>query len=353
MQCKCKLYVLVASSSKSCDLCENVKLPNLNRHYVTSGLINLSLPSPSPIPLIPSSVNPCRLRCENVVMMLWRRRRHLKHTTGQSKVKWSVREVIGQGGFNDGIMLPLTHGLISHHPLSIPAHYHLIDMSFLNLSKSRPNKHTDRALWNSSWENDLKIWQTFEHTPPKLYIQDPRIHAYGTKTESVLLQALGHIESDIIRLQSDLHHKAVIRLATGNFAEEWTTLSTSSRETHLLEALYKASTTGPDMEGCRKWCPELTLQAFAQDGRRYVDFLESFVGSATATVEEKKVVTFFPNPVVDKIFAMTKDLQGSAFALKMRLDRAFFMTMFLWRTLLAFVRAQVYFTPFLQRFIDP
>lgn len=217
-------------------------------------------------------------------------------------------------------------------------------MSFLDLSKSRPNKHTDRARWNLSWENDLKIWQIFEHTPPNLYLQDRRIHAHGIRTESVLLRGLEYIKLDIIRLQSDLHHKAVIRMATRNFAEEWTALSASSRETHLLEALYQVSNTGPDMEDYRKWCPELTLQAFAQ-GRPYIDLLESFVSSATETVKEKKTVTFFPHPVVDKIFAMVEDLQGSTFALKMRLDRALFMTMFLWRTLLAFVRACIYSSP--------
>ena len=113
--------------------------------------------------------------------------------------------------------------------------------------------------------------------------------------ESVLRQGLEHIKPDIIRLQLDLHHKAVIRMATRNFAEEWTALSASSRETHLLEALYRASNAGPDIENYRKWCPELTLQAFAREGRPYIDLLESFVSSATVTVKEKNTVTFFPH----------------------------------------------------------
>lgn len=167
-----------------------------------------------------------------------------------------------------------------------------------------------------------------------------------------MLRDLEYIKLDIIRLQSDLHHKAVIRMATRNFAEEWTALSVSSRETHLLEALYQVSNTGPDMEDHRKWCPELMLQAFAQEGRPYIDLLESFVSSATVTINEKKIVTPFPHPVVDKIFAMIEDLQGSTFALKMRLDRALFITMFLWRTLLAFVRACIYSSLSLKQVVD-
>jgi hypothetical protein len=225
-------------------------------------------------------------------------------------------------------------------------------MSFLNLSKSRPNKHTDRTHWNSSWEHDLKIWQTFERTLPDLYLEDRRVHAHGVRTESVLLRGLEYIKLDIIRLQLDLHHKAVIRMATRDFAEEWTALSVRSRETHLLEALYRVSNAGPDMEDHRKWCPELTLQAFAQEGRPYIDLLELFVNSAIVTVKDKKIVTFFPHPVVDKVFALAEDLQGSTFALKMRLDRALFITMFLWRTLLAFVRACIYFFSFLQQLIS-
>ncbi|KAH8093893.1 hypothetical protein BXZ70DRAFT_1010221 [Cristinia sonorae] len=198
-------------------------------------------------------------------------------------------------------------------------------MAFLKLSKTRPDKYTDRALWNESWEKDMKIYETFRDKGiPDLSL--------GGSSPSLKSSNLDELCRDLLTLQSDVRRKAITRLATDQFAEKWADLPAEKRMDHILEALFRTCTASPDFEDFRKWCPDMTVEGLGRDPGSYMDLL----GVLTDGVDGQ--LTVFPHPVVDAILERLRQRSPNAevFLEMLRLGRTNFVTMVLWRVYLSF-----------------
>ncbi|KAF8967638.1 hypothetical protein BDZ97DRAFT_1916589 [Flammula alnicola] len=201
-------------------------------------------------------------------------------------------------------------------------------MSFLRLSKSRPDKHTNRMAWNESWEKDLDIYETFRYKFPSIPLLQPPNHSPKDRigVEMGLMAFNQTFHNDLFLLQQDVCRRATTRLATDDFAEKWTALKPACREEYILEALYKTSTAGPDFEQFRQWCPDLKVDTLGREGASYLDLL-MFLIQSNSEANGKVALVFFPHPMVDRIFNAIQDLEGQTYALKLRMNRSFFITM--------------------------
>jgi len=209
-------------------------------------------------------------------------------------------------------------------------------MAFLNLTKVRPNKHAQRSKWNESWENDMKIWQTFAQRPPNLtYTEDSASRTYRLLTQASMAKDLERVRSDILDLQSDARRRIIMRLASNNFAENWASTPLQKRKEYILEAIYKTSSAGLDFEDYRKWCPEITVEGLGGHPQAYLKLLMFFVESEIKVKGETQL-TYFPHPVVDSIFRRIESYDAVAVS-KFKMDRTLYITMILWRVYLAFV----------------
>jgi len=193
-------------------------------------------------------------------------------------------------------------------------------MAFLNLSTVRPDKHKDRISWNVSWEEDLGIYTTFKHDLPELYLRNPNFAVYGKEFEAVIDYMNDVRKAELIAIQEEAARKALARLAAEDFGEKWAALAVDIRKKHILEAIFKTSTTGPDMEDYRKRCPDITLDRLGNKGQAYLDLLMHLIDSESYTNGKGELV-FFPHPIVDTIFLKIKQLQGAGIYLKMQKGR--------------------------------
>ncbi|KAH8093892.1 hypothetical protein BXZ70DRAFT_369185 [Cristinia sonorae] len=198
-------------------------------------------------------------------------------------------------------------------------------MAFLDSNRVRPDKHKDRAYWNKSWEDDLQLWRTYSI---------PNIPRAQVPSSVELTSAdLDPIRSDILSVQTDTRKMALSRFATDQFAEKWTGLSPSRRKEHVLEALYQTCTMGPDLERYRKWCPDMNVDALGSDPQAYLTLLMALIEG------EDNQIKSFPHLVVDGLFGKwARSAKNGTLVVieKMRLDRTFFISMTLWKTLLSF-----------------
>lgn len=204
-----------------------------------------------------------------------------------------------------------------------------------NLSPTRPDKMADPKRWNESWETDLKAnYDTLRRRPlPTLNIS-ARSQSFA---QSLLPHTILYQEReirDVCKLQQDLARMALERLACDDLENKWMGLKQADREAFALRGLQKASCAGPDMEGHRKYCPDMTVRNLAGGGgKNYIDLL------LRKFIPEDGRITFkepihLPNDDVDRV------LQSPFFSLislSLKMHRAYFVTMTIWCILLAYV----------------
>lgn len=213
-----------------------------------------------------------------------------------------------------------------------------MSLAILTPLSQRPNKDTDRRRWNESWERDLrssysnigKLNSTVRLSP------QARQHGQSLTADSQLELYYERTTRDILDLQKDLREKASLKLGTDNLAQKWRELTLQRREALVLEGLYRASSAGQDMEGHRKWCPDLTLRTLSGNGGQgFINLLQQFVPE---NLDQARVAT---TPIMISHSGVNQLLRLESFAFLARgyrLHRCYFMTMTLWRILLALVR---------------
>ncbi|KAF8889365.1 hypothetical protein BD779DRAFT_341465 [Infundibulicybe gibba] len=208
-------------------------------------------------------------------------------------------------------------------------------MSIFDTARKRPNKDTDRLRWNQSWEKDLRdSYRAFARlknfSPP----QQPRSHQEAISAAEPHLRLYLHRQTrDICTLQTDLYNKAIQHIASEGLEDEWLKTAQARKEELVLEALYRASGAGPNMEDFRKWCPEATIAYLAGNGgRNFLDLLKKHIPENTGVELTEPI--YIPNTSVDRL--INSQPQFRTMAAGMRLHRSYFLTMVLWRMILAF-----------------
>jgi hypothetical protein len=193
-------------------------------------------------------------------------------------------------------------------------------LKFIDL-ESRPDKDTERALWNESWERDLK----------SNYADIRRRR--GILSPAGLLDQTGSVEpSAVCKLQQDLCEYAVHHLTNDQFAEKWKGHPQTQRDEVLLEALFQACVVD-DLEGHRVWCPEMTISYLGGNGGR--GLLALLLATLPEDVEHAFLEPkFVPHAEVDLLLQYK---QFSTSSTKIELQRAYFMTKVLLQILLTFV----------------
>ncbi|KAJ6567846.1 hypothetical protein B0H10DRAFT_1054095 [Mycena sp. CBHHK59/15] len=136
---------------------------------------------------------------------------------------------------------------------------------------------------------------------------------------------------EVCRLQDDLASLAARQFSNDDFEKKWAQLTDTRRGALVLEALVAAASVGPDMESRRNWCPEMTVEFLARDrGKNLIDLLDQLMPEdLTQPITEP---LFIPNKAVDLLF---QPLCKRA-ARGLYVERAYFLTLVLWRILLAF-----------------
>ncbi|KAF8888829.1 hypothetical protein BD779DRAFT_1672150 [Infundibulicybe gibba] len=202
-------------------------------------------------------------------------------------------------------------------------------MSIFDTTKKRPNKDTDRFRWNQSWEKDLQ----------DSYLAFARVKNFSPPSnqeaslESHMQLYLHRQTRDICSLQTDLYNIAVQHIASEGFEDEWMKTTQARKEELVLEGLYQVSGIAPDMEGFRKWCPEATIAYLAGNGgRNFLDLLKKHIPENIGVELTKPI--YIPNASVDRL--IDSQPQSRATAAMVRLHRSYFLTMVLWRMILAF-----------------
>lgn len=225
----------------------------------------------------------------------------------------------------------------------------------LDWGRARPDKDVARVAWNQSWETDLEQYYS---AVKRGHIQGIHIPQHvqnffrGPKQniELALLQQTKHVG----KLQQDIRNFALPKLAIEDLEDNWRSLNPTRREQLILLAFYKASTSSPDMEHHRKWCPEMTIANIAaNDGKYFMDLLTTLITRRSDAPDAE--VVHFPNPTVDYLLgspginAMGETMKRYALS-----NRTYFISLVVWRILLAFVSpSQLIFTNYLvDRFLN-
>ncbi|KAF8957199.1 hypothetical protein BDZ97DRAFT_1847730 [Flammula alnicola] len=208
-------------------------------------------------------------------------------------------------------------------------------MAFKAFQTSRPDKNKDRAGWNASWEQELKItyeaMERFAAAPSATNTKGSNTQKLAASMSPYLALHEERVTRDICKLQEDLVRRWLECMSSDNFERKWKELTQKRREELVLEGLYQASTTGPDMERHRRWCPDMTLENLAGNGGQgYIDMLMKLIpDDVGAKITEP---TMIPHTGLERYYMKA---EGST-PPEIRKYRAYFMDLTLWRILLAF-----------------
>ncbi|KJA22125.1 hypothetical protein HYPSUDRAFT_665697 [Hypholoma sublateritium FD-334 SS-4] len=207
----------------------------------------------------------------------------------------------------------------------------------LDWGRTRPDKDVARVAWNKSWETDLEQYYSalkkghIKGINIPLHVQN-FVRGPAQKIELALLQQTRHVG----RLQKDIRNFALPKLAIEDLENKWRLLDPTRREQLILLAFYKASTSSPDMEHHRKWCPEMTIAKIAaNDGKYFIDLLTTLVTQRSDALEAE--VVNFPNPMFDYLLrTLGIDATGERMKRYALSNRTYFISLVGWRILLAF-----------------
>lgn len=203
-------------------------------------------------------------------------------------------------------------------------------------AEQRPDKTAHRIHWNQTWEQDLELTYRAGYLPPRN--ADPKLQ----KLIASVLPPKGHQSiaelreaRDICALQTDVAQYALGCLIYDGFERKWMAAPSARREELVLEGLCLAAGAAPFMEEYRKWCPELTLRTLAHEygGQGYLDLLMEHMPDEIG--QEVTTPVLVRHAGVERFLAVES---MSMIAPRLRLHRAYFMTLTLWQILLTFVR---------------
>jgi len=199
----------------------------------------------------------------------------------------------------------------------------------------RPNKDEDPVAWNKDWEEELRQLYVLAHGDIKNVRLAMGVPVKLTTSAEEILQ-IEKQNGGTALLQNDIRGFALARMATDDFERKFKSLETSSRRDLILEALWKTANIGAgDMEGRRRWCPEMTLSNLADNGGRgFLEILGTIM-TEDPTIDRSEPVHIL-NPLIERFWTLL-NIRSKDVKQEFQSHRSYFISMFIWRTLLAFV----------------
>lgn len=207
----------------------------------------------------------------------------------------------------------------------------------------RPDLHTSRFAWESSWQQDLdKAYRrsALALLPLTLAGIIPAGEVAKSTSDGHLL-SLQREQLAICALQKDLMTIALMLLAEEDFENRWLGLTGEQRREFVMEGIYRTMRI-PDMEDRRQWCPDSTLAHLTSDnGKTYLNMLKGLLPEDLHTPLTEP--TQIPHPVIDRFFSLSaSDLNKPGMKTMIRMhrqSRIYCLSAILWNILLACVRA--------------
>ncbi|KAJ7271050.1 hypothetical protein C8J57DRAFT_1180102 [Mycena rebaudengoi] len=136
---------------------------------------------------------------------------------------------------------------------------------------------------------------------------------------------------EVCRLQTDIALFASRQFSVDDFERKWMELGEKRRKELALSAMTKLASIGPDIEPRRVWCPETTLQFLGGDGGRgFLDLLTKTIPDDLGQPIKEPI--FIPNKALDALLRPV----AAAPARRVLMDRAYYLSLVLWRVLLDF-----------------
>lgn len=200
----------------------------------------------------------------------------------------------------------------------------------------RPDKHTQRKQWNASWEQDLNNGYSTAMQPrrrPKI-VSSPELKKLVRDTLQQSLLAQEKTLQSIIQLQKDIVEYASIKHRHGDVVAAWKGINEPTRRDIVLEAFYNVSLAGPDMEGHRKWCPDMTIANICRNsGQLFLQNLSTLIEYWAAN---PALPALFQHAAVDRV---NDEMDVDLMVKNNKISRAYFVSFVVWRILLGLVSA--------------
>lgn len=211
------------------------------------------------------------------------------------------------------------------------------------MSKS-PSFNVDRIRWNRVWENELNKIYGSRDIPS--YTGSSAIDGVGMRSmwnhlaaSDATVQTINTMVKEVATLQRDLSRKAALRFAEDNFESKWKSCTPETREKWILEGLVRTCQASPDFEERRKACPEVTLLRLNKaNGQPFLNLLQALC------LENIDEVPSNPKPLpsdsFDRMNGHKLNIQNPGRQLVQLAEltqRTYFLVMFVWNVLLAFV----------------
>ncbi|KAJ7574443.1 hypothetical protein C8J56DRAFT_472398 [Mycena floridula] len=217
-------------------------------------------------------------------------------------------------------------------------------------SRTAPKISQARCSWNAASEKKIdKIFGTavpFKAPPgrrplPSILDGFPDFLYRKLAEDDATVQNTHVIAKQICTLQRDLSKKVSRRFAEDDFVGEWKRCTAKDREAWMLEGLQRTCNASPDFEEWRTWCPETTIvRCNYESGQGFLDLIGQLVGQDLVNVPADYRIV--PNTVFDTMNKQTATDKPETHPGRRMLQRSnnnrriYFLTMFVWTTLLAF-----------------
>lgn len=200
----------------------------------------------------------------------------------------------------------------------------------------RPDKQKQRQQWNASWERDLNNAYKSAMRPrrgPKMVSAPEVKKVIRDSMQQLLLTQEKQLQS-IIELQKDIVEYASVERRYEDVAAAWKDIDDATRRDIALESLYIVSSAGPDLEGYRKWCPDMTIAHICEDtGQLFLHYLSAVIAHWDGN---PTLPTLFQHAAVNRV---NEELDIEFMAQRHYVSRAYFVSFIVWRILLALVSA--------------
>lgn len=207
----------------------------------------------------------------------------------------------------------------------------------------------NRVCWNRSWEDHLAgIYGSQDipsYTGPNTVDQN---QASWNTSDSFVHYLNAKIE-EICILQQNLSQEVARVYAEDDFQSKWKSCTSKTREEWILEGLVRTCEASPFLELCRLDCPEVTLSRLNKgNGQPFLDLMQALCLEDTTKVPEKPKA--LPSDSFDHVNGhkiMVQNRGRQLFQLMELTKRTYFLVLFVFSVLLAFVRFSFVFCLFL------
>ncbi|KAJ7589584.1 hypothetical protein C8J56DRAFT_939011 [Mycena floridula] len=131
-----------------------------------------------------------------------------------------------------------------------------------------PDKHVDRIAWNDHMERQIAL----RYEPYCFSLYPAPVNDQPHESMTAQVQAAANINNaritrELLHQEEQLIGTAVENLIFGSFEKDWVAVDEKKKKEILLEGLYRAACEEATNPSVRVFCPELTVEGLAGEGK--------------------------------------------------------------------------------------